>query len=98
MKLRIVKYVHGKDRGCKADDVWYIERTDSDDDNKVFMTCWPENGDEEPYSVEGFDPRMVYYSEALANNAFEKIKNWYLTPIYITVREDEFEPWWKKNK
>lgn len=94
MKLRIIKYVHGKDRGCQSDDVWYIEQTDTD--NKVWITCWPENG-EAPYSVEGFDPRMVYYSEALANNAFEKIKKWYLTPTHITVREEEFEPWWKKN-
>ena len=95
MKLRIIKYVHGKDRGCKEDVVWYIEQTDND--NKVWITCWPENG-EAPYSVEGFDPRMVYYSEALANKAFEKIKKWYLTPTHITVREEEFDPWWKKNK
>ena len=97
MKLRIIKYVHGKDRGCKEDVVWYIERDDSIDHNKVWITCWPENG-EAPYAVEGFDPRMVYYSEALANKAFEKIKKWYLTPTHITVREEEFEPWWKKNK
>lgn len=96
MKLRIIKYVHGKDRGCKEDVVWYIEHDDSIDHNKVWITCWPENG-EAPYSVEGFDPRMVYYSEALANNAFEKIKKWYLTPTHITVREEEFEPWWKKK-
>jgi hypothetical protein len=97
MKLRIIKYVHGKDRGCKEDVVWYIEHDDSIDHNKVWITCWPENG-EAPYSVEGFDPRMVYYSEALANKAFEKIKKWYLTPTHITVREEEFEPWWKKYK
>lgn len=97
MKLRIIKYVHGRDRGCKEDVVWYIEHDDSIDHNKVWITCWPENG-EAPYSVEGFDPRMVYYSEALANKAFEKIKKWYLTPTHITVREEEFEPWWKKNK
>jgi len=96
MKLRIIKYVHGKDRGCKEDVVWYIEHDDSIDHNKVWITCWPENG-EAPYSVEGFDPRMVYYSEALANKAFEKIKKWYLTPTHITVREEEFEPWWKKK-
>ena len=95
MKLRIVKYVHGKDMGCQADDVWYIEQTDNN--NKVLITCWPENG-KAPYSVERFDTRMVYYSEALAINAFEKIKKWYLTPTHITVREEEFEPWWKKNK
>ena len=81
--------------GCQADDVWYIEQTDNN--NKVLITCWPENG-KAPYSVERFDTRMVYYSEALAINAFEKIKKWYLTPTHITVREEEFEPWWKKNK
>lgn len=93
MKLRIVKYVHGTERGCKADDVWYIEKIDGD--NKVWITCWPENGNA-PYSIEGFNPRMVYYSEALANKAFEKIKEWYLTPTHITVREEEFEPWYRK--
>lgn len=96
MKLRIVKYVKGKSLGCQADVVWYIERTDTIDGSKVWITCWPENGNA-PYSIEGFNPRMVYYSEALANKAFEKIKNWYLTPTHITVREEEIEPWWKKK-
>lgn len=96
MKLRIVKYLKGKSLGCKADEVWYIEQTDNIDKDKVWITCWPEGG-KAPHSVESLDPRMVYYSEALANNAFEKIKNWFLTPTHITVREEEFEPWWKKK-
>lgn len=94
MKLRIVEYHNAKDRGCKEDIVWYIERID--DDGKVWITCWPVNG-KAPYACEGWDARMMYYSYALAKNAFNKIKNWYLTPTHITVIEEEFKPWWRKN-
>ena len=84
MKLRIVKYVHGKDRGCKSDDVWYIERIDTDDNNKVFITCWPENSNA-PYSVEGFDPRMVYYSEALSHKILKSLDSGFKLAKRFTV-------------
>ena len=67
MKLRIVEYHNAKDSGCKEDIVWYIERVD--DYGKVWITCWPVNA-KAPYSCEGCDARMMYYSYALAKKCF----------------------------
>ena len=82
MKLKLVEYPYGREIGFKQDIVWFIQGTD---DNKTWYNfVWSNDScspsiileKNEPYS-RTYPPISAYLSVKSANEAFDKIIDYY---------------------
>ena len=93
MKFKLVEYPYGKEIGLKQDKVWFIQGTD---DNKTWnFYRWGKVSPAIVYEKESYrcPPMSAYLSIEVANEAFDKIIDYYKKQIdekpIRTLREVE---------
>ena len=76
MKFKLVEYPYGKEIGLKQDIVWFIQGTD---DNKTWNNYVWRNSRAIVYEKEVYhrSPISAYLTIEEANEAFDKITNYY---------------------
>lgn len=93
MKFKLVEYPYGREIGFKQDTVWFIQGTD---DNKTWNNyIWGNVSPAIVFEKESsyLPPRSAYLTLKDANEAFDKITNYYREEIkekpILTIREVE---------
>ena len=76
MKFKLVQNPYGREMGFKQDIVWFIQGTD---DNKTWNNYVWRNSPAIVYEKESYQcsPRSAYLTIEEANEAFDKITNYY---------------------
>ena len=76
MKFKLVQNPYGREIGFKQDTVWFIQGTD---DNKTWNNYVWRNSPAIVYEKESYHcpPRSAYLTIEEANEAFDKITNYY---------------------
>ena len=77
MKFKLVEYPYGREIGFKQDIVWFIQGTD---DNKTWdFYRWGKDSPAIVYEKESYHrpPMSAYLTIEEANEAFDKITNYY---------------------
>ena len=77
MKFKLVQYPYGREMGFKQDIVWFIQGTD---DNKTWnFYRWGKVSPAIVFEKESYhcSPRSAYLTIEVANEAFDKITNYY---------------------
>ena len=76
MKFKLVQNPYGREMGFKQDIVWFIQGTD---DNKTWNNYVWRNSPAIVYEKESYHrpPRSAYLTIEEANEAFDKITNYY---------------------
>ena len=76
MKFKLVQNPYGRERGFKQDIVWFIQGTD---DNKTWNNYVWKNSPAIVFEKESYHclPRSAYLTIEEANEAFDKITNYY---------------------
>ena len=93
MKFKLVQYPYGMEMGFKQDIVWFIQGTD---DNKTWnFYRWGKVSSSIVYEKKSYHcpPRSAYLSIEVANEAFDKITDYYRKQVkektIRTLREVE---------
>ena len=76
MKFKLVQYSYDREIGFKQDIVWFIQGTD---DNKTWNNYMWRNSPAKKKEKESYHcpPRSAYLTIEEANEAFDKITNYY---------------------
>ena len=76
MKFKLVQNPYGREMGFKQDIVWFIQGTD---DNKIWNNYVWKNSPAIVFEKESYHclPRSAYLTIEEANEAFDKITNYY---------------------